>query len=133
MKYINEYIIEKLHLTKDNKNLVSKDNDAGDFIESFDNETAKNHIVKLMNYCIKAVNKNGYSNKTFKENHKCYIVENVNMDYKNPLDQYAWDENVGDDDYELGDIQESYGKTKWKVVFIVTRNTIIPEKYKKVQ
>lgn len=108
--------------------------DPTDFIESFDNETTKKHIIDLMHYCIKAVNQNGYGNKTFKENHKCYIVENVDMGYKNPLNQYAWDENVADDDYELGDIQEdTYGNTKWKVVFVVTRKTIIPEKYKKKQ
>ena len=130
MNSITQYISEKLHLNKANKDLVTME-DPSDFIESFDNETTKNHIIDLMRYCVKAVNKNGYGNKTFKENHKCYIVENVDMGYKNTLNQYAWDENIGDEDYEVGDIQESYGKTKWKVVFVVTRKTIIPEKYKR--
>ena len=132
MNSITQYISEKLHLSKSNKDLVTMD-DPTIFIESFDNATAKNHIVDLMHYCVKAVNKNGYGGKTFKENHKCYIVENVDLGYKNPLNQYAWDENVVDDDYEIGDIQEAYGHTKWKVVFVVTRKTIIPEKYKKEQ
>jgi len=128
---ITQYISEKLHLNRNNKDLVTME-DPADFIESFDNATARKHIIDLLRYCIKAVNQKGYGNKTFNENHKCYIVENVNMGYKNPLNQYAWDENIGDEDYEVDDIQgESYGNTKWKVVFVVTRQTIIPEKYKK--
>ena len=86
MNSITQYISEKLHLNKGNKDLVTME-DPTDFIESFNNAIAKNHIIDLIRYCVKAVNQKGYGNRLSNELRFCRTngrydernVQNINI------------------------------------------------------
>jgi len=131
MKTIDSYIIEKLRLTKDNKNLVTKDIDAGDFIESFTDKEERHWITRLVGYCVKNVDRKI-------DDHECYVVEYIKDTTKQvgshavagtPFDKFGWTDNPSHEHHEVGDVDE-YGGTKYKIIFIVTKDTIIPDKYK---
>jgi len=127
MNGLSQYIYEKLHLSKDNKNLTPKTTDAGDFIESFSDDNERRWIKRLVGFCVKHLDKRT-------DDHECYVVEyikDINKSYTTltALEKFGWTDNKAHEHHEVGDIEE-YGGTKYKIIFIVTKDTIIPDKYK---
>ena len=133
MKQIDIYITEKLHLKKDNKDLVNG-GDIKDFIESFKDEQTRNYILYLIARSIEVMRR-GYIytiDQKISADHKCYIVEEIsgNHDNDDVQDKYAWDGNERKDEYEVGDIQKPrYSSLRWIVLFVVTKDTKIPAEY----
>ena len=132
MKQLDLYILEKLHLNRDNKDLVNG-GDIKEFIESFKDEPTKNYILYLIARCIEVMRRGYiYIDQKISVNHKCYIVEEISSNHDNDdvKDKYAWDGNERKDEYEVGDIEKPrYSSLRWKVLFVVTKNTKIPAEY----
>lgn len=130
--YLDEGLVsEKLHLNKDNKNLVSEDIDVSDFIESFTDKEERRWIMRLVGYCVKHIDRKI-------DDHECYVVEYIKDTDKQSgshavsgtlMDKFGWSDNASHEHHEVGDVEE-YGSTKYKIIFIVTKDTIIPDKYK---
>ena len=128
--YLNEGLVsEKLHLNGDNKNLTPKAIDAGDFIESFRDKEERRWITRLVGWCVKHIDRKI-------DDHECYVVEYIKDKQSGshtvagtPSDKFGWTDNTSHEHHEVGDVEE-YGNTKYKIIFIVTKDTIIPDKYK---
>ena len=123
MKLIDTYITEKLHLNKGNKDLVTMD-DVSDFIESFEDKAEQIHIIQLLNWAVLRQESNVEEGIT---DHLCYVVKTTRVEQNgNPV--YKWDSNKNGDIHNVGD-KTRHGST---VVYVVTSDTILPEKYKKM-
>ena len=124
MKRINNYILEKFKISKDIK--VNNISDISEFIESFSNDEERRWITRLVEWCVQHLDKRV-------DNHECYVVEYINNKDKQsvlPQEKFGWSDNASYEHHEVGDLDE-YGGTKYKIIFIVTKDTVIPEKYKK--
>ena len=137
MNSLEQYISEKLHLNKDNKNLVPKDIDAGEFIESFPTKAERSFITRLIGYCTKHVD---LAIKRGKSEHECYVIEYIKDTDKQSgiltslLNKYGWSDNKRNEKHKVGDVIEyssGIGTTKYKIIYVVTKNTIIPDKYRR--
>ena len=120
MKTIESYIIEKLHL-KSNGNLSHID-DPSDFIESFEREEDKITICWLIDTAIKD-QKNRVDNGDI--NHLCYIIQ-AGLD-KDGNKIYKWSSNERNETLRVGGFTPKFSR----VVYVVTSQTILPEKYQK--
>lgn len=125
MKRINNYILEKFKISKDIK--VNNISDISEFIESFSDDDERRWIKRLVGWCAKHLDKRT-------DDHECYVVEyikDINKSYTTltALEKFGWSDNTAHEHHEVGDIAE-YGGTKYKIIFIVTKDTVIPEKYK---
>jgi len=123
MKQINTYITEKLHLNKGNKDLVTMD-DISDFIESFEDKVEQIRIIQLLNWAVLRQESNVEEGVT---DRLCYVVKTTRVESNgNPV--YKWDSNKYNEVHKVGD-KTRHGST---VVYVVTSDTILPEKYKKM-
>ena len=113
MKTIDSYIIEKLHLTKDNKNLVTKDIDVSDFIDSVEGDYQK-RVVKLL--------ANVIAHKKENPGSTCFIVKSTLKRDGVELPQYKWAESKNGKTLNIGD-KTPAGSI---VVYEVTNKTKIP-------
>ena len=129
MNSITQYISEKLHLNSNNKGLRPHNDDPTDFIESFADDEEKEWITKLISFCIG-------ENLKHDDDHICYVLERVEA-YRGaaPVDRYCWSANMNNSHHDVGETIESTSdisvKIKhFKVLYIVTKNTTLPDKYK---
>jgi len=132
MNSLEQYISEKLHLNKNNKELISVD-DPTEFIESFKDQDEREWIVKLLSNCVKHVA------RTMKlknlDDFECYVydyAEEKDKKYRF-IDRYGWRENQDGEHHKAGDILTvgTFNPYKIEILYVVTKDTIIPEKYKK--
>ena len=122
MRNLNKYITEKLHLNSDNKkNLVVTDDNVELFLDNLENNEIRRHVVELFNFCLSYIR--DHRNPKDKV---CYILRN---NYRVGTKQYLWAQNIYSTPLEIGDNFNDDDRTK--VIFVVTENTKIPEKYKK--
>ena len=119
MNSLEQYISEKLHLNSDNKkNLVAVDDNVEMFLDNLENNEIRRYVVELFDVCFSYIR--DHRNPKDKI---CYIVKN---DKSTGTRQYLWAQNIYSEPLKVGD--DFYDS---KVVFVVTENTKIPEKYKK--
>ena len=123
MKTIDDYIYEVLHLNSGNKDLVNM-NDPSDFIESFEDKDEQIHIIQLLNFAVTRQESNVEEGIT---DRLCYVVKTTRVE-RNGTPVYKWDSNKYDDIHNVGD-KTRHGST---VIYVVTSDTILPEKYKKM-
>lgn len=123
MKLINAYITEKLHLNKGNKDLVPMDDISG-FIESFEDKAEQIHIIQLLDFAVTRQESNVEEGIT---DRLCYVVKTTRVE-RNGTPVYKWDSNKYDDIHKVGD-KTRHDST---VIYVVTSDTILPEKYKKM-
>lgn len=117
---LDNYIIEKLHLNKDNKCIMNS-LDIEEFIDSFnDDQLVQTHILLLIKYAL------DYVENSTDDGIKAYIVKSTNE--RKGLTPYKWSSNTRGDDFKVGDTTR-HGS---EVVFIITKSTELPEKYKKM-
>ena len=129
MRTISNYISEKLHLKADNKGNLGINPDPTEFIESFETMADKATMARLIGYCISAFKS---SRNQLADDHQMFICKKEN-DQENRIttNTYVWDDNVEEKKYEVGDIQDPTSKDViWKVIYVVTKKTFMPDKYK---
>lgn len=122
MKEISSYIIEKLHLNNSNKDITNID-DPTDFIESFKSVKEKAKITSLISRGVHYVEREA---KRGNENHICYVLKEISKFNSNDF-EYKWSTNLMEEDLKVGDT-DSAGN---EILYVVTKNTIIPDKYEK--
>ena len=114
MNSLEQYISEKLSLKRDNKNLKT-DISAEDFVENIKPNNIRNLVIKLLYNCIDNVK------KSRKPDHQCYILQSINYP-----DEYLWSPNFNDEKFNVDDKAED----GYKVVYVVTKKTYLPGKYR---
>jgi len=121
MKSIDDYVYEVLHLKSNNKDLVPMD-DPSDFIESFEEWTVKLHIISLLGMaidCQESLVEDGITDR------RCYIVKTKHKE-RDGSPVYKWYSNGKNEMLNVGDTN-MHDST---VLYIVTKDTVMPEKYK---
>ena len=123
MNSITQYISEKLRLNKDNKDLRPMDQ-VTEFIEGFKNTEEQRFVVRLLSFCVDALDR-------FSDDHKCYVFEKVGVDKEAiPSNKYFWSNNPKNNIYAVGKTINIAGKP-YLVLYEVTKDTVIPENYMK--
>jgi len=121
MNSLEQYISEKLHLNSDNKkNLVVTDDNVELFLDNLENNEIRRHVVELFDFCLSYIR--DHQNPKDKI---CYILKNK---YGEGTRQYLWAKNIYSPPLKIGD---NFYDNGTKVIFVVTEDTKIPDKYKK--
>jgi len=92
-------------------------------LDNLENNEIRKHVVELFDTCIDYV-----THHLNPKDKICYILKN---DYGYGPRQYMWAQNIYSEPLKVGDDFDENHKDHTKVVFVVTENTKIPEKYKK--